>query len=83
MLGLRPADGGEYRYYHVGVEHLAVFVDRRNEVDETYERCVELGVRIHHPPEEDNDEPGYWALFFFDPDGFRIEVAHWTGATFA
>jgi catechol 2,3-dioxygenase-like lactoylglutathione lyase family enzyme len=81
MLGLRPADGGEHRYYDVGVEHLGVFVDSRQEVDETYERCLELGVRIHHQPEEDRDEPGYWAVFFFDPDGFRIEVAQWPAAS--
>jgi catechol 2,3-dioxygenase-like lactoylglutathione lyase family enzyme len=79
-LGLRPADGGEHRYYDVGLEHLAVFVDTPEEVDATYARCQELGVRVHHPPEWDNDEPGYWALFLFDPDGFRIEVAHWDHA---
>lgn len=76
-LGLRQADGGEHRYYDVGIEHFAVFVDDRDEVDETYQRCLKLGVRIHFPPQEDRDEPGYWALFFFDPDGIRVEVAHW------
>jgi lactoylglutathione lyase len=76
-LGLRPADGGEHRYYEVGIEHLAVFVDRREEVDQIYARSLELGARVHFPPQEDRDEPGYWALFVFDPDGFRVEVAHW------
>ena len=36
-------------------------------IDETYERCLKLGARIHFPPQEDRDEPGYWALFFCDP----------------
>jgi catechol 2,3-dioxygenase-like lactoylglutathione lyase family enzyme len=76
-LGLRPADGGKHAYYQVGLEHLAVFVDTREEVDEAYARCLDLGVPIHHPPEEDDDEPGYWAFFFWDPDGFRIEIAYW------
>ena len=76
-LGLRQADGGDHRYYEVGMEHLAVFVDSRGEVDQTYERCLELGAEIHFPPQEDRDEPGYWAVFFFDPDGFRIEVGTW------
>jgi catechol 2,3-dioxygenase-like lactoylglutathione lyase family enzyme len=76
-LGLRKADGGEHRYYEVGVEHLAVFVDSRDEVDQTHERCLELGAEIHFPPQEDRDEPGYWAVFFFDPDGFRVEVGTW------
>ena len=76
-LGLRQADGGEHRYYEVGMEHLAVFVESRDEVDRTYERCLELGAEIHFPPQEDRDEPGYWAVFFFDPDGFRVEVGTW------
>ena len=76
-LGLRQADGGEHRYYEVGMEHLAVFVESRDEVDRTYDRCLELGAEIHFPPQEDRDEPGYWAVFFFDPDGLRIEVGTW------
>jgi catechol 2,3-dioxygenase-like lactoylglutathione lyase family enzyme len=80
VLGLRPADGGEHRYYEVGIEHFAVFVDSRQEVDETHRRCLELGASIHFPPQEDRDEPGYWALFVFDPDGIRLEVAHWPEA---
>lgn len=76
-LGIRKADGGEHRYYDVGVEHIAVHVDSVEEVDAAYKRCLELGAKIHFPPEEDSDEPGYWAFFFFDPDGIRVEIFHW------
>ena len=76
MLGLRTGEGGRHRYYEVGIEHLAVLVDTRQELDETYERCVQLGVHLQFPPEEDRDIPGYWELFVFDPDGLRIEVAY-------
>jgi catechol 2,3-dioxygenase-like lactoylglutathione lyase family enzyme len=76
VIGLRQADGGEHRYYEVGLEHLALSVDSRDEVDEAYRRCLEAGARIHFPPEEDRDIPGYFELFFFDPDGFRIEIVH-------
>ena len=38
FLGLRPADGGTYRHYDVGLEHLAFQVDIREEVDEAYQR---------------------------------------------
>ena len=79
LLGLRPADGGEHRYHEVGLEHLAVTVDTRDELDHAYERCVALGAHVHFPPQEDRDVPGYWAFFVFDPDGFRIEVVHWPG----
>ena len=74
-LGLRPADGGQHRYYEVGLEHLAFYVDTREEVDAAYQRCLELGARIHFPPEEDRDIEGYYELFVFDPDGIRVEVA--------
>jgi catechol 2,3-dioxygenase-like lactoylglutathione lyase family enzyme len=73
-LGLRPGDGGEHRYYGVGIEHLAFEVDTREEVDAAYERAVRAGVPVHFPPEEDQDLEDYYAFFVFDPDGFRIEV---------
>jgi catechol 2,3-dioxygenase-like lactoylglutathione lyase family enzyme len=74
-LGLRPADGGEHRYYDVGIEHLAFYVDTREEVDAAYQRAVEMGARVHFPPEEGRDYPEYYELFVFDPDGIRVEVA--------
>jgi catechol 2,3-dioxygenase-like lactoylglutathione lyase family enzyme len=74
-VGLRRADGGEHRHYQVGLEHLAFFVDARDEVDAAYQRCLEAGARIHFPPEDDRGVEGYYALFVFDPDGLRIEVA--------
>jgi catechol 2,3-dioxygenase-like lactoylglutathione lyase family enzyme len=77
MLGLRQADGGEFSYYQVGLEHLAVTVDTREELDQVYERCVALNVNIQFPPEEDKDIPGYWEMFVFDPDGLRIETAYY------
>jgi glyoxylase I family protein len=77
MIGLRTADGGEHRYYDVGIEHIAFRVDRRDEVDDAYERCVATGARIHYPPEPDRDVADYYAFFAFDPDGIRVEVFAW------
>jgi glyoxylase I family protein len=77
LLGLRPADGGSYRHYEVGLEHLAFQVDTRDEVDEAHERCVSTGVTIESPPEQhyvDSREEDYYAFFAFDPDGIRVEV---------
>jgi catechol 2,3-dioxygenase-like lactoylglutathione lyase family enzyme len=75
-LGLRPADGGEHHYYDVGLEHVAFYVDTREQVDAAYRRCLDLGVRIHFPPEEDRDIEGYYELFVWDPDGIRVEIAY-------
>ena len=77
MLGIRRADGPAHRYYGVGIEHFAFEVDRREEVDEAHARCLASGSNVHFPPEEDRDEPGYYAFFAFDPDGIRVEVFCW------
>lgn len=77
FLGLRPADGGSYRHYDVGIEHLAFQVDTHEEVVEAHERCVSAGASIHSPPEEhyvDSDQEDYYSFFAFDPDGIRVEV---------
>jgi len=74
-LGLRRADGGEHRYYEVGIEHIAFFVDTREEVDEAYERSIAMGAKVHYPPELDRDIDDYYGTFVFDPDGMRVEVA--------
>jgi glyoxylase I family protein len=44
LLGLRPADGRQHRYYEVGIEHLAFYVDTREEVDAAHQRCLEIGL---------------------------------------
>jgi catechol 2,3-dioxygenase-like lactoylglutathione lyase family enzyme len=80
MFGIRPADGGAHRYYEVGIEHLAFEVERRDEVDGAYARCVSAGAKIHFHPEEDRDVEGYYAFFAFDPDGIRVEVFCWPRA---
>lgn len=77
LIGLRPADGGEHRYYDVGIEHIAFRVDTRAEVDAAFERCGAAGARIHYPPELDRDVDDYYAFFAFDPDGIRVEVFCW------
>jgi hypothetical protein len=60
--GLRAADG-EHRYYDVGLEHLVFYVDTRAEVDEAYQRCLDIGARIHYPPEQDRDLDDFYELF--------------------
>ena len=80
-LGLRPADEGEYRYYSVGLEHLAFEVEERDEVDAAYSRCLAQHANIHVPPEQDRDIDGYYAFFVFDPDGIRVEVLWWPRET--
>lgn len=77
FLGIRPADGGIYRHYEVGLEHFAFQVDTREEVDEAHARCAAAGGKIESPPQEhyvEREEEDYYSFFAFDPDGIRIEV---------
>lgn len=78
-LGIRPADGGNYRHYAPGLEHIAFQVDSRGEVDAAHERCLTAGYRVESPPERHYaylDEQDYYAFFAFDPDGIRVEVCY-------
>jgi catechol 2,3-dioxygenase-like lactoylglutathione lyase family enzyme len=82
-FGIRQADGGAHHHYQVGVEHIAFEVEERSEVDDAHHRCAARGDEIHFPPDDDRDEPGYYAFFVFDPDGIRIEVFCWERAVTA
>ena len=61
------------------LHHLAFAVDSRQEVDRFYnEVLLKLdGVEIEEPPVECPEYgPGYYATFFYDPDGIKLEVAY-------
>ena len=78
-IGLREAtgDGADtpFELYAPGLHHLAFAVDRQDDVNLAYERAVEAGAEILHPPTPFPEyHPSYFATFFLDPDGFRVEV---------
>ncbi len=62
--------------YSPGFHHLAWNVKSREEVDRIYEHLRSLAVEILDPPTEYDFEPGYYAFFFSDPDGLKLEVIH-------
>ena len=37
---------------------------------------AEQGVTIESGPEEYGCAPGYYAVFFYDPDGLKLEILH-------
>jgi len=76
-LGLRPAlDEQAFELYAPGLHHLALAVETRADVDAAHVAAVEAGATILHPPRLwPQYHPEYYAVFFTDPDGFRIEVA--------
>ncbi len=59
-----------------GVNHLAFHADDRADVDEFYRFLLSLGVKILDEPAEYDYSLDYYAVFFEDPDGLKLEVVH-------
>ena len=76
-LGLRQAlEEQEYRLYAPGLHHLALTVETRDDVDAAYAAAAGTGAELLHAPRLWPEyAPHYYATFFLDPDGFRIEIS--------
>ena len=59
-----------------GFHHLALNATDRAQVDRVHDVLVALGADILDAPAEYEYDPGYYAVFFRDPDGFKLEVVH-------
>ncbi len=81
-LGLReaqsPADG-EFDRYRLGIHHVAFEAPSRFAVDERADWLRTLGAAIESGPEEYSYMPGYYAVYFYDPDGIKLEIVHVPG----
>ena len=81
-LGLREAQtptDGPYDRYRVGLHHLAFEAPSRAAVDERADWLRGQDVEIESGPEEYAYVPGYYAVFFYDPDGIKLEIVHVPG----
>lgn len=65
-----------YDRYAVGVHHIAIRVDARETVDERAQWLAESGATIESGPAEYPYAAGYYAVFFYDPDGLKLELVH-------
>ena len=77
-FGLRQAlDEQDYALYAPGLHHVSFVVDSPEEVDGAHARALGAGAEILHAPRFWPEyHPKYYATFFRDPDGFRIEIAN-------
>jgi catechol 2,3-dioxygenase-like lactoylglutathione lyase family enzyme len=80
-VGLRQAtsESPPYDRYRVGLHHLAFDASSRGLVDERAEWLEAQDVEIESPPREYAYTPGYYAVFFYDPDGLKLEIVHVPG----
>ena len=79
-IGLREAQSDPhavpYDRYGVGLPHLALAAGSREAVDERAAWLRERGATIESGPAEYDYSPGYYAVFFYDPDGIKVEIVH-------
>jgi catechol 2,3-dioxygenase-like lactoylglutathione lyase family enzyme len=76
-LGLRQAvEDQTFELYAPGLHHLALAVETHADVDAAHAAAAAAGAAILHPPRYwPQYSAAYYATFFCDPDGFRLEVA--------
>jgi catechol 2,3-dioxygenase-like lactoylglutathione lyase family enzyme len=76
-IGLRQAFvEQDFELYAPGLHHLALAVASRDDVDQAHAAAAAHGAEILHAPRVfDEYGENYYATFFRDPDGFRLEVA--------
>jgi glyoxylase I family protein len=81
-IGLREATtsaDGPHDRYRVGLHHLALEAASRGAVNERADWLRSQGAEIESGPEEYWYSPGYYAVFFYDPDGMKLEIVHVPG----
>jgi len=80
-VGLRQASAEERDIAHdrrrAGLHHLALRARSRGDVDTLHRFLVEHGVTVLDAPAEyPQYGPDYYAVFFADPDGLKLELVH-------
>ncbi|CAG8812568.1 2286_t:CDS:2, partial [Cetraspora pellucida] len=62
--------------YAVGYHHLAWNATSKEEVDKFYDFLVEKNYKILDAPKDYKYAPVYYAVFWEDPDGFKLELCY-------
>ena len=80
-IGLRQkqsdAHAVPYDRYAVGLHHVAFEAASREAVDSCWEWVLRQGTATESAPKEfPHYVEGYYAAFFYDPDGIKLEVVH-------
>lgn len=81
MFWITQADAAGKRHKHrtgdVGYHHYAFELAARDEVDALYDFLAKEGVEVVDTPAAYPDYgEGYYAVFFLDPDGLKLEAMH-------
>ncbi|UWQ20993.1 VOC family protein [Jannaschia sp. W003] len=73
----QAAEGGDHDRRRPGFHHIAFEAPDRSEVDDLYDLLVAQRITVLDAPAEYPEYgPGYYAVYFADPDGMKWEFAH-------
>jgi len=79
-ISIRPSKGEFARRLHdrnaPGFNHLAFAAKDRSDVEKLHALLKEMGATILDAPAEYPYSPGYFAVYFADPDGLKFEFAY-------
>jgi glyoxylase I family protein len=81
-IGIMRAEGAgrarAHDRYSPGLHHLAWSAESRADVDRMYALLRDIGATVLDAPAEyPRYGEGYYAVFFADPDGLKLEFVHW------
>lgn len=73
------AEPSGYSAQRTGLQHLAFMVPRRSSVHAVHDHVIRIGGTVIHPPGDFPQYPGhYYATFWYDPFGIKLEaVCHY------
>ena len=79
-ISIRPSKGEFARRLHnrdaPGFNHMAFYAEDRADIEAMHNLLQEIGAQILDPPAEYPYSPGYFAVYFTDPDGLKFEFAY-------
>jgi glyoxylase I family protein len=79
-ISIRPSKGEFAHRAHdrnaPGFNHMAFYAEDRSDIEAMHRLLKEMGVEILDPPAQYPYSPGYFAVYFADPDGLKFEFAY-------
>src|SRR5215472_3133689 len=79
-ISIRPSKGEFAHRLHdrnaPGFNHMAFYAEDRSDIEAMYKLLKEMGAQILDPPADYPYSPGYFAVYFTDPDGLKFEFAY-------
>lgn len=82
IVGIKEAAAQEkaagHNRFRAGLHHLALKAKHRADVDRFHAFLVSEGITVLDPPADYPEYgPHYYAVFFADPDGLKLELVHY------